>query len=550
MHNLFQSLQSYDLGHLHIIADLWGISLSAPDVRQGRKNLSVALLGRKELLIEIVESLPPEGQDALSVVLNQGGQIPWHLFTQRYGQIREMGPGKRDREQPHLNPISTAERLWYLSLIARAFFDTPTGPTEFAYIPKDYIPLLPDFVKGTLPTIPLSRPATPAERSHLIPVSDQIIDHATDLLAARRIEMDADLLAQTAKRWPVNTETLTSLLTASGLLDQDASPLAEPTRRFLEMPRAEALLTLATTWLESDHHDDLRLVPHLEAEGEWLHSPAKARLAALDLLQTLEEDTWWSLPAFITSVKTHKPDFLRPGGDYQSWYLKDRQTGEFLIGFEHWEQVEGAFLRYLITGPMHWLGLIELATPSSDVAPTVFRFSPWYPFLHGNQPPPIPQEKDTLKLNSQGHILVPWQVSGAVRYLVARFCQWEGRKHGIYHYRLTPNSLAKAQQQGLKIKHLLTILKRHSGAPLPPNVIKSLERWQKHGTQITFQQAVILSVNHPDVLQALLNSQAKRFLGAPLGPTSITVSPGALPKVMDTLMQLGYLSQPDDNLLE
>jgi len=52
--------------------------------------------------------------------------------------------------------------LWYRALLARAFFDTPGGPQEFAYIPTDLLSLLP-VSQGTA-DLQLGRPATPAER--------------------------------------------------------------------------------------------------------------------------------------------------------------------------------------------------------------------------------------------------------------------------------------------------------------------------------------------------------------------------------------------------
>ena len=52
MPTLLQSLQDYDLGQLHITAELWGIELQATDVRQGRKHLALALLD-KTLAVEI-----------------------------------------------------------------------------------------------------------------------------------------------------------------------------------------------------------------------------------------------------------------------------------------------------------------------------------------------------------------------------------------------------------------------------------------------------------------------------------------------------------------
>lgn len=544
MPTLLQSLQNYDLGHLHIIAELWGIQLQAPDSRQGRKNLAAALLD-PDLIVDIIESLPEQARQALAELSRQQGGIPWHQFSKKYGHIREMGESRRDRQQPHRNPSSISERLWYRSLIARAFLEAQHGPQEYAYIPEDLLALLPNLAAGG-ESVLLSRPAVPKERSFVNPVSDQILDHAATLLTARRIQLDQDELEQTAKNWPLTTKMLASLLTAAGLLDEDQNPITEKVRNFLEAPRSEALAKLVTAWLHSSVHDDLRLIPHLNPEGGWLNNPVQARQAALNLLRQLPLENWWSLPAFISAVKTHQPDFLRPGGDYDTWYLKDTRTDQYLRGFEFWDQVEGAYLQFLITGPLHWLGLIDLAAPGEQSPLISFKFSPWSQPLLSGQPAPISTQEDGAPtLDSQGQILVPRLTPRTVRYQIARFCDWLPNKRDNYVYRISSTSLRRAQQQGLQAAQLINLLKRYTTSPIPPNIRQALERWQQHETQIKFQQVVILQVNHPKVLETLQNSPAKRFLGPQLGPTTVTVKAGALERVTAALIQLGYLSEVD-----
>ena len=551
MPTLFQSLQNQDLGQLHIIAEMWDLPLQAPDVRKGRKELAQEILKNKGLILEVVEDLPVDAQAALSSLVGADNMLLWHHFTQQFGDIREMGPGRRDREKPYLTPISPAERLWYFGLIARAFFDTPSGPQEFAYIPDDLRSLLPEFLQAAHPTIPLSRPAAPDERAIIFPVNDHILDHTTTLLAGLRMGLDSSQIAEIGRSWPIDTQTLVSLLQSAGLISADNIPLAGPVRAFLEAPRGQALAQLVKAWLESENHDDLRLIPHLQAEGEWHSNPRQMRVAALELIQSLDPNIWWSLPALISTVRSHKPNFLRPKGDYESWYLKDTRTNQFLRGFQQWEQVEGTYLTNLITGPMHWLGLIDLAAPKTDAPKNFFRFSNWCQSLLNNQIPSADWKEDqNPTLNSQGHIIVPRLSPRTARYLIARFCEWGAPRHESYLYYLTPKSLEQAHSQGLKVKHLLGLLKQYSATPLPPNTLKALKRWQEHGTQISFQQAVVLRVNHPDVLKALLDSPAKRFLGTPLGPTTITVHPGALQQVRDMLIRLGYLSEADSSLTD
>jgi hypothetical protein len=543
MPDLSQSLHGFDLGGLHVIAELWGLKLEAPDVRRGRKNLARILLNA-EFVAEVVEALPRQAQEALGDLKGSEGRMPWTQFTHRYGVVREMGPGRRDREKPHRTPTSTSEILWYRALVARAFFDTDTVPQEFAYIPDDLIPLLPPTT--TEADFQLSRPSSPKERAHVQRANDHILDWATTLLAALRLGFEEEDINQAADAWGMPPAALTSLLKAADLLDAEGQPAAEEIRSFLEAPRGEALARLVKAWLSSAEHNDLRLIPHLRAEGEWHNDPNQTRRTVLDLLNRLDSKTWWSLPAFVSAMYNHRPDFQRPAGEYDSWYLRDLRTGEYLRGFEHWQAVDGALLRYLVTGPLHWLGLLDLAAPDEDSPPIAFRFSPWREeLLSGKSPTGIPLEEEKLNVDSKGLVSVPRLAPRAIRYQVARFCEWEGRKRDAYTYRITPASLTRAQEQGLQVTHLLTLLRGNASSPLPPNVVQALERWKQHGTQVHLESMLVLRVNHPKVLEKLRKSRAARFLGEPLGPTTITVKPGARQKVVEALAEMGYLSEID-----
>lgn len=541
MPDLAQSLHGYDLGHLHIVADLWGLELDAPDVRQGRRNLARELLD-EALVAEVVEALPQEARDALAALVGSGGRIPWNQFIQRFGEVRDMGPGRRDREKPYRNPISTSEILWYRALVARAFFDIEGGPKEFAFIPEDLLALLPSTSDPT--GFPLSRPATAKEHGHVCLADDRILDQATTLLAAIRLDFSEERIGEIAVDWDISPHTLVSLLTAAGILNEEGEILAEETRDFLEGTRGEALARLATGWLNSREHNDLRLMPHIQAEGEWVNDPYQSRQTVLDLLSRLDKKSWWSLPAFVNAMRTHKPDFQRPTGDYDTWYLRDVHTGVYLRGFEHWGAVDGTYLRYLVCGPLHWLGMVDLAAPDKDSAPISFRFSTWMKsLLSGQSQQGFPAENEGLSVDSQGQVLIPPLVPRALRYQIARFCEWAGQKREQYAYRITSASLARAGEQGLEVKQLLALLRKHASAPLPPNVTQALERWKQHGAQVQFESVMVLRTKHPHVLEKLRASRAARFLGDPLGPTTVVVKAGAWEKVVAALVEMGYLSE-------
>ena len=141
MPDLLASLHPHDLGHLRILAELWGLELDAHERDSAADELSASLLD-PELARETLEILPADAHRALDALLAAKGRVPWAEFARRFGEIREMGAGKRDREHPHRHPVSAAEMLFYRGILAKAFFDTEKGAQEFAYIPDDLLEIL------------------------------------------------------------------------------------------------------------------------------------------------------------------------------------------------------------------------------------------------------------------------------------------------------------------------------------------------------------------------------------------------------------------------
>jgi hypothetical protein len=548
MNDLEKSLQNQDLRHLQIVAGFWGAALEASDPRNALKELVPHMLDPVKVE-QVTASLSVEARRALDDLLSSEGRLPWSLFTRRHGELREMGPGRRDREQPHLHPVSPTEVLWYRGLVARAFLDTADGPVEHAYIPTDLVERLP------APQVPASQPGRPApsnEHSVELPATDRVLDHACTLLAALRLGFSAEQLDSLSAAWrpfqavtpyPLSVRALRSLLETADLLESNDIPNPETTRYFLELPRANALAHLARAWMHSKNFNELHLMPELVVEGEPQNDPLKTRYAVLDLLFGVPGDGWWNLNSFVEAVRQKQPDFQRPAGDYDSWYIRHRQTGEYLRGFDHWNDVDGALVRFIILGPLRWLGIAEVASPAADAAPSAFRFSRWSKALFSGAPPDgLEAEDDQFLISSDARVRVPRLVPRAARYQLARFSEWENESQEAYLYRLTPSSLERAREQGLRVIHLQTLLHRYALA-VPPTLESALKRWQEAGSEVRLDRLTVLRLKTPDLLQAVRASHAARFLGEPLGQTAIIVNPGAADKVLAILAEMGYLGE-------
>lgn len=531
MPDLQQTLLKHDLGHLKIIAELWGLEVKLHRIDSAVEELAASILDLKALR-EILDSLPAGARDGLNALVDSGGKMEWDIFSRDFGGIREMGPARRDREKPHLNPASTAEILFYRGLLAKAFFDSDKGAREFAYLPDDLIPYLPaDQTPSQHVNEPLGRPATPVERSHEIPASDRVLDDATTLLAALRVGNGG--LSR-------STRDLYELLIAAKLIKKNI-PQAEAARIFLEAARAEALNMLYTSWVDSRTFDELRLIPGLICEGEWKNDPRSARRFLLKLLNDLPKDKWWSLPAFLRDLKAKHPDFQRPAGDYDSWFIKRESDGQYLRGFAYWDPVDGALVKYVIQ-TLHWLGQVDLASPGEGKEFTAFRPAQagFSTAEDGGRNKP---QRGKISVASNGKIAVARSFSRAARYQLARFCEWDGEKGDDYLYHVSARSLKHASEQGLKAEQLLSLLVKYTRGSVPPALVKALKRWDANGAQARVESLHVLRVSRPEVMEEMRNSKAGKFLGEILSPTAMVVKEGAIQKVIDVLLELGLFTE-------
>lgn len=522
MRSLIQTLQDHDLGFLRIVDELWGFELPA---EADAARLAEAVLESAGEL-----ALPQPAQRALEQLQRAGGRMSWEQLNRRFGPLREMGAGRRDRLKPWRDPQSALEMLWYRGLIGRAFADTELGPQEFGFVPSDLLPLL-------LP--PESAPQTPLGKSaskpgKVLAAGSYAVDDATTVLAELRRHpgrMQSDQLRQFLLL-PAAFELLVVLV--AGL---PAS--AERLKAFLTGSRGELLAWLQRAWLDSTTWNDLAQLGTLQVAGPtWPNDPVASRRATLLLLSELPLSKWWSLSTFVAAVHQRSPGFLRPPGGFESWYLQSTQDGRFLTGFANWEQVEGAYLRYLLSAPLHWLGAIELGADRE-----VFRVMPAAAPLLGSGPQPeFDLRPGTVVVRSDGQIRVAQTADRSLRYQIARFTRWESADSGGYRYQLSAATLERAAAQGLTAGNAALILRQATGGQLPPGVARALERWESHGAEATLLRELVLQVDDPQVLERLTEHRTtRRWIQTRLAPNRAVVREADWEKLAAAALGLGLL---------
>ncbi|MGB9668804.1 MAG: hypothetical protein ACPL0B_00320 [Anaerolineales bacterium] len=552
MPNLAQSLSKYDLGFLRIIAQLWGIELRCKNRVGIVQELSEAML-QSDNLNHVLAIFPEEALQILADLQLHNGKIKVSLFERKYGGIRKVGQGKRDREAIFLHPINAAEYLWYRGFIFRDFFSIQDSIEEYIYCPIELQNLLPSFSARQ----PLTQihPAHPEHYQRLYKAEDRLVDDSCTVLAWYRkgsarveIEINPFLLLgekyQSGTEYPISSNFLHLLLESCGLITADTTPIIEAIRSLLADERENALRKLFQGWLNSEMINELRLLPEIECVGDWHNDAIQTRQFILQQVFNINADHWYDLDEFIQYIHETNPDFQRPSENYETWLIRDKTSGEFLKGFESWKYVEGRLLRYFLCGPLYWFGIVELGSSDEQKPILAFRISSIIKEIltgDGNLSH-LPKEEDKLRLQSNGKISASRFVPRTARYQIARFCEWLEIKKEEYIFQITAQSLTLARQQNLLPRQLLSLLRKNAHY-FPSNISKALLRWETQATEIQIYQSPILQVRSPEILVAIQNSRLARHIQNIISPTVAILIPGSETIVQHGLIELGFIAE-------
>lgn len=537
MPGIQSTLQQHDLDFLERIARAWDVEIITRDVDTARADLAGKMV-LPDVFHPFINSLAENVLEAWRTLARKGGRQTWAEFTRVNGEIRSFGPAKRAREDPDLHPVSIAESLWYAGLIGRAFFRGEGEPVEHVYIPDELLSFQkPANVEEPSPV----RPAVNQSPRFITRADSAILDQLTDLLASLR--MQRTIPEEIFTSWGKPRAFLQDLLLSCGLIDQSGQPVASALKTFFTAVREEALWQVYQAWRASTTINELRLLPGLSCEGSWQNDPLAARRVLTGLLTGLDAGgTWWSISSVISGIKETDPDFQRPAGDYDSWFIRDLESGAFLHGYNSWDRVEGALLYYLLTGPLHWLGLVNLASRSAEGRYTAFQLVDQTRGMLTGAPPAVDwREKQPITVKDVRHFIIPVAAPRMLRYQVGRFAELVSASVKDTRYVLTTKSLKKAAEQDLHLGQLLQLLEKDQPGLVPSELRKMEQRWSLKGPEAVFERVTLLRFIDPADCDEFLIAAGKRFSLERLNPLTILIRSNQEEGIIKLLNRLGIL---------
>jgi len=544
MKNLFATLNDYDAGMLPALGEIWGVdtkNLKDEDIIQ---QLMKTMLN-PESTENVWENLEDPMRSAMQLLVSTSShRMKTSQFERVFGEIRKLGRAKIKKEKPHQNTEPVAEVLYYRGLIAEAFDKTDDDTLiSFVYVPSDLVKVLPlhktmyenledeeEFPEEELPALEVID-----EVKNITVADTSIVDDMTTLLAYLQAfsadvvgdgftphSIDA-IMPYLLRQGDIRLSFLLGIgVTADLITTQDgkAYPRRTEARQWLSASRAEQTRQLAQAWLGSTHYRDMWHIPGLFPDDSgWAYDPVRARNSVTSMFTDLvPEQGWNSVNALIDMIKETEPDFQRPNGDYDSWYIRNA-SGEFLNGYESWDAVEGALIEFYMMGPMHWLGLV-------DVGDDAIRLTAYgRAFLQIAEWPQVSDEDHPIEIRDDGTLLASRRVNRFERFQLARFTAWV-ETGDPYVYRLNADSIQRANTQGITPQHIQAFVARQlDNKPIPTPIINLLKNWQGGATgAVTFETLLVLRTTSPEVMDKIFNApEYRRYLGARLGPMACVI---------------------------
>ncbi len=497
--NLQECLAEYPRIMLEAIAEGWGISLTDEQVPEIVERLVVEMTNGEAVRM-VLGRLNDLEREALAYVIHIG-QVKAHVLARKCGHIRRLGPGRLEWEPAWHSPASATERLWFLGLICREYGVDEEYHGEMFFIPPEILTVLPP-MPSPVPIFQLEPVAPPrtvrddqdALAHDVFLVLSYLRNH--DVRAKKGVLAQHELVnlrPRLRHGTPQRLRFLHHICEQASLIRREAGtwqPTGQAAAWLKEAPLARRQV-LYRTWLEDVNWNDLCLMPAVSCEDTgWRNNPILARKSLAHYLHRCPLDVWVSVDSFVESIHEVEPDFLRPDGDYDSWYIRDVQTGQYLMGYRNWDKVEGTLIRYLLGRPLLWLGLLAIGYAQEGEKPDSFRLTEGgagileLREMETSKVKGVRDEESVLcriVVQPNFQVVVPHEASWYDCFLLERFARWLDEEQGTAHYVIDTASIRASLQKGITVRQIQAFLLRVTGGQVPPQVLRTLRSWARGG---------------------------------------------------------------------
>jgi hypothetical protein len=285
-----------------------------------------------------------------------------------------------------------------------------------------------------------------------------------------------------------------------------------------------------------------------------------ARQALLNVLKTQPAHIWQDPAELLEQLWAKDINFLIPDHssveNQRGSYYYSRYSAAYFYGtsrelLQIFEQLETQFINACLSGFLYQLGVVELGQETAG--PGAGQIQTWHAFrltslgqgaLGQDSPESLPTDHTgKLVVQPNFQIMAIGPVGLDVLARLDLFADREQADRGAFQYRLSRDSVYRAQQAELPVSDIIAFLETEGQADLPQNVRRSLDEWAGHHERIVFRRGVtLLQAANPDLLERLRNEPLTgKFLARPVTGDVALVKHKRQPQLVDALLEQGFL---------
>jgi hypothetical protein len=290
---------------------------------------------------------------------------------------------------------------------------------------------------------------------------------------------------------------------------------------------------------------------------------AHARKELLATLAALEPGVWLEPGDVLDRIQDRDPDFLfaehsrveTTRGSYYGGYAHTYYAARAKTLLKQFEQFETQFVHKCLTGFLHEIGVLELGYSGKVVC---FRIVAGGVAAPGARPAEraarLPDEKarhdaGRLVVQPSFQLMAIGPVSLALLAQLDLFAEREQVDRGAFAYRLTKESVYRAQKLGMGVADVRSILEQHSDTDVPQNVRRSLDEWAAHHERIVFRTGVsLLQAADADLMAELSGSpHTSRYIARAITPEIALLKKSRQRQLISALVGQGLLPAVSDD---
>jgi len=259
------------------------------------------------------------------------------------------------------------------------------------------------------------------------------------------------------------------------------------------------------------------------------------------LWPTFERSAWvdFQRPAFGS-----RPHLSEPGSEADLDYEKDGV----------WGMVQGRFVRGMISGPLHWLGLADLRFDDQRLRHVRFHGLADLYWDRGEAPPASPhlataavRETEAGAFRAEGLLLVvrPSALGGRGHELMSTIARLQTAVPNRFEYRLEGGACLEAFEAGMTLSDIVGAWEDQLPIPIPESILAQLtEWWDGYGRLRLYEDLTVIELGDEYALAEMKAiTSLDEYLVAEVSPRLVVIPPEAVDHLVQELRAAGHTPQ-------